>query len=458
MKKFYNEDLIVAIATAVGGGVGIIRISGKDRKNLQNLVENITKSRLNLENLQQRFCYFSQFVDSKNNILDSGLLVYFAAPNSFTGEEVVELHGHGGKIVCQMLLNRCLELGARLANPGEFSQRAFFNEKINLLQAEAIADLVAASTSKAVQSANKSLNGEFSDKISAISEKLTQLRALIEAFLDFPEEDIDFIKDSDAKARLQEILADLTKLLGNARQGKILQSGLNVVLVGKPNVGKSSLMNYFAKEDFAIVSEIAGTTRDTLKSAINLQGIPLNIIDTAGLRDLHQTADEVEKIGIGRTHKEIANADVVIFLQDIFDFQNNENQGENELNIKFPENVPILKVINKIDLCENSENFTEQKNHVFISVKQQIGLQNLEQQLLNLIGWHEDENIFIARERHIIALKKALEFAQNAALLQEPELVAEELRNAQSELAEIVGEITPDDLLDKIFSQFCIGK
>lgn len=458
MKKFYNEDLIVAIATAVGGGVGIIRISGKDRKNLQNLVENITKSRLNLENLQQRFCYFSQFVDSKNNILDSGLLVYFAAPNSFTGEEVVELHGHGGKIVCQMLLNRCLELGARLANPGEFSQRAFFNEKINLLQAEAIADLVAASTSKAVQSANKSLNGEFSDKINAISEKLTQLRALIEAFLDFPEEDIDFIKDSDAKARLQEILADLTKLLGNARQGKILQSGLNVVLVGKPNVGKSSLMNYFAKEDFAIVSEIAGTTRDTLKSAINLQGIPLNIIDTAGLRDLHQTADEVEKIGIGRTHKEIANADVVIFLQDIFDFQNNENQGENELNIKFPENVPILKVINKIDLCENSENFTEQKNHVFISVKQQIGLQNLEQQLLNLIGWHEDENIFIARERHIIALKKALEFAQNAALLQEPELVAEELRNAQSELAEIVGEITPDDLLDKIFSQFCIGK
>lgn len=458
MKKFYNEDLIVAIATAVGGGVGIIRISGKDRKNLQNLVENITKSRLNLENLQQRFCYFSQFVDSKNNILDSGLLVYFAAPNSFTGEEVVELHGHGGKIVCQMLLNRCLELGARLANPGEFSQRAFFNEKINLLQAEAIADLVAASTSKAVQSANKSLNGEFSDKINAISEKLTQLRALIEAFLDFPEEDIDFIKDSDAKARLQEILADLTKLLGNARQGKILQSGLNVVLVGKPNVGKSSLMNYFAKEDFAIVSEIAGTTRDTLKSAINLQGIPLNIIDTAGLRDLHQTADEVEKIGIGRTHKEIANADVVIFLQDIFDFQNNENQGENELNIKFPENVPILKVINKIDLCENSENFTEQKNHVFISVKQQIGLQNLEQQLLNLIGWHENENIFIARERHIIALKKALEFAQNAALLQEPELVAEELRNAQSELAEIVGEITPDDLLDKIFSQFCIGK
>ncbi len=458
MKKFYNEDLIVAIATAVGGGVGIIRISGKDRKNLQNLVENITKSRLNLENLQQRFCYFSQFVDSKNNILDSGLLVYFAAPNSFTGEEVVELHGHGGKIVCQMLLNRCLELGARLANPGEFSQRAFFNEKINLLQAEAIADLVAASTSRAVQSANKSLNGEFSDKINAISEKLTQLRALIEAFLDFPEEDIDFIKDSDAKARLQEILADLTKLLGNARQGKILQSGLNVVLVGKPNVGKSSLMNYFAKEDFAIVSEIAGTTRDTLKSAINLQGIPLNIIDTAGLRDLHQTADEVEKIGICRTHKEIANADVVIFLQDIFDFQNNENQGENELNIKFPENVPILKVINKIDLCENSENFTEQKNHVFISVKQQIGLQNLEQQLLNLIGWHEDENIFIARERHIIALKKALEFAQNAVLLQEPELVAEELRNAQSELAEIVGEITPDDLLDKIFSQFCIGK
>ena len=460
MKKFYNEDLIVAIATAVGGGVGIIRISVKDRKNLQNLVENITKSRLNLENLQQRFCYFSQFVDSKNNILDSGLLVYFAAPNSFTGEEVVELHGHGGKIVCQMLLNRCLELGARLANPGEFSQRAFFNEKINLLQAEAIADLVAASTSKAVQSANKSLNGEFSDKINAISEKLTQLRALIEAFLDFPEEDIDFIKDSDAKARLQDILADLTKLLGNARQGKILQSGLNVVLVGKPNVGKSSLMNYFAKEDFAIVSEIAGTTRDTLKSAINLQGIPLNIIDTAGLRDLHQTADEVEKIGIGRTHKEIANADVVIFLQDIFDFQNNENQGENELNIKFPENVPILKVINKIDLCENSADFanSENQNAVFISVKQQIGLQNLEQQLLNLIGWHEDENIFIARERHIIALKKALEFAQNAALLQEPELVAEELRNAQSELAEIVGEITPDDLLDKIFSQFCIGK
>lgn len=461
MKKFYNEDLIAAIATAVGGGVGIIRISGKDRKNLQNLVENITKSRLKLENLQQRFCYFSQFVDSKNNILDSGLLIYFAAPNSFTGEEVVELHGHGGKIVCQMLLNRCLELGARLANPGEFSQRAFFNEKINLLQAEAIADLVAASTSKAVQSANKSLNGEFSDKINAISEKLTQLRALIEAFLDFPEEDIDFIKDSDAKTRLQEILSDLTKLLSNARQGKILQSGLNVVLVGKPNVGKSSLMNYFAKEDFAIVSEIAGTTRDTLKSAINLQGIPLNIIDTAGLRELHQTADEIEKIGIGRTHKEIANADVVIFLQDIFDLpnskENNKNQNE-QLNIKFPENVPILKVINKIDLCENSENFTEQKNHVFISVKQQIGLQNLEQQLLNLIGWHEDENIFIARERHIIALKKALEFAQNAALLQEPELVAEELRNAQSELSEIVGEITPDDLLDKIFSQFCIGK
>lgn len=453
-QKFYHEDLIVAIATAVGGGIGIIRISGKSKKNLQNLVENITKKRLNLENLTAKHCYFSQFVDAQQNILDSGLLIYFAAPNSFTGEEIIELHGHGGKIVCQMLLNRCLELGARLAKPGEFSQRAFFNQKINLLQAEAIADLVAATTSKAAQCATKSLNGDFSNKIHEISQKIFELRALIEAFLDFPEEEIDFLKDSDTKQKINEILVDLHKLISNARQGKILQSGLNVVLVGKPNVGKSSLMNYFAKEDFAIVSEIAGTTRDTLKSTINLHGIPLNIIDTAGLRDLHQTTDEIEKIGIGRTHKEIANADLIICLNDI-------SQSENSA-INLPKNIPVLQVINKIDLCDATklEKLKNQyaENAVFISVKKRLNLENLEQQLLKLISWNDEETIFIARERHIIALKKALELVELANSLSEAELVAEELRNAQNALAEIVGEITPDDILDKIFSQFCIGK
>lgn len=451
-----KQDTIAAIATAPGrGGVGIIRISGS---NLLPFAFALTG-----KTPRARYATLADFRADDGSTVDTGILLHFPAPHSFTGEDVIELQGHGGPVVLQMLLARCLDLGARLAEPGEFSRRAFLNGKMDLAQAEAVADLIDAATTSAARSAVRSLQGEFSRAIGQLNEELINLRMLVEATLDFPEEDIDFLKAADAFGRLARLQGRLAETFDRAGQGKLLQSGLHVVLAGQPNVGKSSLLNRLAGDDLAIVTPIAGTTRDALRSTIQIEGIPLHIIDTAGLR---ATDDVVEKIGIERSWQEIERADVVLLLADA---RSGLGEADREILARLPKRLQRITVYNKIDLAGRPpERHDEHDAHgdsiaISLSARDGSGIELLRAELLRIAGWHQTEDVFIARERHLRALSSAREHIASARQIVEGarpalELFAEELRLAQHALGEITGEFTADDLLGVIFSRFCIGK
>ena len=444
---------IAAIATAPGrGGIGVVRISGPDLSALAR--------RLFGRELTPRHAHYLPFTGETGEHLDEGIALYFRAPQSYTGEDVLELQGHGGPAVLRRILERCLQagadLGVRLAEPGEFTRRAFLNDRMDLAQAEAVADLIDASSVAAARGAMASLSGEFSARVNALSDRIVHLRMLVEATLDFPEEEIDFLEKYQARPTLQALAADLATLIAQARQGVILREGLHVVLAGKPNVGKSSLLNALAGDDIAIVTPIAGTTRDKVVQEIHIDGVPLHIVDTAGLRD---TDDTVESIGIARTWKEIERADVILHLQDA-------TQPADELDAqivaRLPARTPLLTVFNKVDLLDQP--FQAQAGQLGISAREGAGLDELRARLLALAGWNPGaESPWLARERHVHALQLAAEHleaatehaAQDDRVL---DLFAEELRLAHDSLSSITGKFTSDDLLGEIFSSFCIGK
>jgi tRNA modification GTPase len=442
-------DTIAAIATPPGrGGVGIVRVSGND---LLLFAEALTG-----KHPQPRRATSAEFHAADRQPLDSGLILYFPAPHSFTGEDVLELHGHGGPVVMHALLARCVELGARLAEPGEFSRRAFENDKIDLAQAEGIADLIDAESAQAARAALRSLSGEFSTAVRAITDGLIELRSLIEATLDFPDEEIDPLADTDIVPRLARLRADLTALRTRAREGSVLRSGLTVVLAGLPNVGKSSLLNRLAGEERAIVTEIAGTTRDAVRETIQVEGIPLHIIDTAGLRD---TEDVVEKIGIERSWQEIGKADVIL---QIVDARSGVTPADQAVAARLPAGIERVVVENKCDLAERGagRQVVNTAVHLVLSAKSGAGMQLLHDELLRIAGWRgHGEDALLARARHLEALAEAeTRLALAADQLRQLELAAEELRLAQQALSRITGEFTADDLLGTIFGRFCIGK
>ncbi len=447
-----QKDSIAAIATAPGrGGVGVIRVSGSDLLPFAFALTGKTP--------KPRYATLADFKAADGTTIDSGILLFFPNPNSYTGEDVLELQGHGGPVVMQMVLARCIDLGARLAEPGEFSRRAFLNGKMDLAQAEAVADLIDAATASAARSAVRSLQGEFSRAIGELNDELVNLRMLVEATLDFPEEDIDFLKAANAFGRLERLQLKLAEIFDRAAQGKLLQSGLHVVLAGQPNVGKSSLLNRLAGDDLAIVTPIAGTTRDALRSTIQIEGIPLHIIDTAGLRE---TDDEVEIIGIERSWKEIERSDVVLLLVDA---QGGMTPADGAILARLPEGLQRITIYNKIDLSGAQAERHDEADSIAISLSARSGegIGLLRRELLRIAGWHQTEDIFIARERHLRALSDAQEHLAAARSVVEGaypalELFAEELRLTQRHLGRITGEFTADDLLGVIFSRFCIGK
>ncbi|MCH9771299.1 MAG: tRNA uridine-5-carboxymethylaminomethyl(34) synthesis GTPase MnmE [Betaproteobacteria bacterium] len=446
-----ESSTIAAISTAQGiGGIGVVRLSGKDALKIAKKICNI--------DLTPRKAYTCSFKDKKNTTLDQGIAIHFSSPASFTGEDIVELQGHGGNVVLNLILNACISHGAELAPPGEFTKRAFLNNKIDLSQAESVADLINASTEAAAKSAVNSLRGVFSNKINSLLKNLIELRVFVEACLDFPEEDINFINEGNVNKKLESLKKSVIAILDAARQGQILRDGVKVVLIGQPNVGKSSLMNLLANESKAIVTEIPGTTRDPIKSDINIKGVPIHLVDTAGLRE---TDDIVEKLGIEKTWEAIHEADITLILDDITDASQN---FEDKFKKKLPKGQSII-IKNKIDLLKQkpSINYENDVPHIFISAKKGDGIQLLEKEILKIVGKDHKvshkEDIFMARSRHIDALKK-VNGAINKAIknLEAPELVAEELMIAQKSLSQITGEFSSDDLLGQIFSQFCIGK
>ena len=455
-----HGDAIAAVATAPGrGAVGIVRASGRD---LQALILALC-GRV----LQPRQATLLAFLDADGTPLDRGLALYFPAPHSYTGEDVLELQAHGGPVLLQLLLARCLHAqpGLRLAEPGEFTERAFLNDKLDLAQAEAVADLIDASTEAAARSAARSLSGTFSLEVDRLAQQVVRLRMLVEATLDFPEEEIDFLEAAGARAQLAGIEATLEQALARARQGALLREGLSVVLAGQPNVGKSSLLNALAGAELAIVTPIPGTTRDKVSQTIQIEGVPLHVVDTAGLRGPDQAADEVERIGIGRSWQAIAQADAVVFLHDLTrsglpDY----DAAEADIAARLPAGVPVLHVYNKADLYDPLGLSVPPGSGVLLSARTGQGLDALRQQLLHQAGWQAaPEGLFTARTRHVEALRRALVHVHaaeahasqgNAAL----ELLAEELRLAHRALGEITGEFSNEDLLGVIFSSFCIGK
>jgi tRNA modification GTPase len=447
---------IVAIATAPGkAGVGIVRISGAG---LQELAFAITNTRL-----QPRKATLVDLRNQDGRIIERCLAIYFATPHSFTGEDVLELQCHGGPQLLDLVVQRCLQLGHQaglaIADPGEFSLRAFLNEKIDLAQAEAIADLIDAQSHAAVMGAARSLQGAFSDDIHQLVQALTQLRILVESTLDFPEEEIEFLENAHARQQLNDIQEQLQRLLGAAKQGQILRDGVQLVLVGTPNVGKSSLLNCLAGEEVAIVTAVAGTTRDRVKQSITLDGVPIHIIDTAGLR---KTSDEVEAIGIERTWASIRTADLLLYIEAP-DAETSDEALYAEVVAALPAGCTSLRLLNKADLLGAVNSATE-PDTLFISAKTGAGIPELKNAILTRVGWRAgQEDVLISRQRHIDCLKHA-EAALNKASLyalqgnRALELFAEELRLAQEHLGQITGRLLPDDLLGKIFSQFCIGK
>jgi tRNA modification GTPase len=453
-----HDQPIAAIATAPGrGAVGIVRVSAPS---VAAVVQALCG-----RSLKPREATYLPFLAADGSTIDQGLAIHFPAPHSYTGEDVLELQAHGGPVVLQLLLARCLEAGApiglRVAQPGEFTQRAFLNDKIDLAQAEAIADLIDASTEAAARSASRSMSGEFSREIHALRDALIHLRMLVEATLDFPEEEIDFLKKADAQGQLERLQQTLARVMQRARQGALLREGIKVVIAGQPNAGKSSLLNALAGAELAIVTPVPGTTRDVVSQTIQIEGVPLHVIDTAGLRD---SQDHVEKIGIERAWGQIEKADAVLFLHDLTRWQTAEYAEADQaiargLAQKLPKTVPVIDVLNKVDAVAESAG-----EGIRLSAKTGTGLDELRHKLLQVAGWQAaPEGVYIARERHVQALREVDEhLAQAAAHLaaqaQSLELLAEELRLAQNALNEITGEFTSDDLLGVIFSSFCIGK
>ena len=442
-------DTIAAIATASGaGGIGVVRVSGHLSQSIAIQVLDHCPA--------PRHAAYLPFYDANQQLIDRGIAIYYQNPHSYTGEDVLELQAHGGTALMQILLARCIELGARQAEPGEFTRRAYLNDKIDLAQAEAVADVINASTIEAARSAMRSLSGEFSNSINQVLAKLINLRMYVEACLDFPEEEIDFITQGKVADKLEAIAAELKLVFAKAKQGSLLREGLHIVLVGQPNVGKSSLMNQLSGEEVAIVTPIAGTTRDSIKNMIQISGLPLNIIDTAGLRD---TNDEVEKIGIARTYQALENAQVALLL---IDAAHGISDKEKSILSCLPQEIDKIWVHNKIDTTKETAKIVEKagETHIYISAKTGAGVDLLKQHLLNIAGYQQNsEGIFMARTRHLEALKQVdahLQLAQKNR--HQAELIAEELRLAQVALNSITGEFTPDDLLGEIFSKFCIGK
>jgi tRNA modification GTPase len=460
----FDSFPIAAIATAPGrGGIGVVRLSGKG---VAALAATLCRLPAGSE-LTPRHATYTSFINADGSMIDQGLAIYFKAPHSYTGEDVLELQGHGGPVVLQMLLARCLEagqaIGLRLAQPGEFTQRAFMNDKLDLAQAEAVADLIDASTEAAAKSASQSLSGKFSEAIKALVDKVVHLRMLVEATLDFPEEEIDFLQKSDARGQLTRISAELDNVFNQAAQGAILRDGLNIVLAGQPNVGKSSLLNALAGSDVAIVTPIAGTTRDKVTETIQIEGIPVNVIDTAGIREDEHTHDEVERIGIARTWTAVEGADAIMH---VLDASLGPTLEDEQIITRFPPNVPVLRIWNKIDLSGHKPavDAMDDSTHIYLSASDHVGIDLLRAELLRVVGWQQTgESLYLARERHLIALKAArlhLDHAEQLAAHddQSLDLFAEELRLTQERLNSITGEFTSDDLLGVIFSRFCIGK
>ncbi len=454
-----HQDPIAAIATAPGrGAVGILRVSS--RQDLSPLI-----AALCARPLQPRQATYLPFLDAAGEAIDQGLALLFPAPHSYTGEHVLELQAHGGPVVLQLLLARCLEAGAglaiRLAEPGEFTQRAFLNGKLDLAQAEAVSDLIDASTEAAARSASRALAGALSSEVGVLRDALIKLRMLVEATLDFPEEEIDFLEQADALGQLARLQVRLLAVLQRTRQGAILREGIKVVLAGQPNVGKSSLLNALAGAELAIVTAVPGTTRDKVSQTIQIEGVPLHISDTAGLRD---TDDEVERIGVARSWDAIADADVLLFMHDLTRLgQPDYEAGDQVIQARLAAIPPerILQVYNKADAAAFDG---RPAGALMLSAKSGQGLADLRQRLLQQVGWQATpEGLFIARERHVQALKRTndhLTLALAVATQTPPalDLLAEELRLSHDALGEITGSFSADDLLGEIFSKFCIGK
>jgi len=447
------KALIAAIATAPGrGGIGVVRVSGIG---VAAIIGGVTATR---EPIKPRVATLARFLDAGGNAIDEGIALYFPSPHSYTGEDVLELQGHGGPAVMQLLLRRCLELGCRIARPGEFTERAFLNGRLDLAQAEGVADLIEASSAEAAKSAARTLTGEFSACVHALTRRLTDLRVHVEACIDFPEEEIDPADRAAQQMKLKEIRALQADLARKAKQGAVLRDGITVVLIGRPNVGKSSLLNRLAGDDIAIVTPVAGTTRDHVRASILLEGVPVQLIDTAGLR---ATDDEVEQIGIARTWGAIEKAGAALFITVA-----GEPDGSREVELlgQLPESLNVIRVRNKIDLLGELSvsrgTMADGVGRVDVSAKTGQGIDELRGQLLRLAGWQPgNEGAFLARERHLAALSEASAHTDAAATMHgQDELFAEELRLAQRALSRITGEFTADDLLGEIFGNFCIGK
>ena len=473
-----HQDPIIAIATAPGrGAVGIVRISGPHLKTWADAFCG--------KPLQARQAHYLPFNDNKGEPIDQGLAIFFPGPHSYTGEDVLELQAHGGPVVLQLLIARCIELaesvnphtgkvllqGLRLAQAGEFTRRAFLNDKIDLAQAEAIADLIDASTSAAARSASRSLAGVFSQEIHTLRDSLVHLRMLVEATLDFPEEEIDFLQKADAQGQLERLQKQLEKVLVRTQQGALLREGIKVVIAGQPNAGKSSLLNALAGAELAIVTPIAGTTRDVVQQTIQIEGVPIHIIDTAGLRE-GEGIDEVEQIGIQRAWAQIAGADAVLFLHDLTrshdpEYLQADLKIQGSLAAQLPHGVTVLNVWNKFDLAPDAStprNTDKASHDIDLSAKTGLGIEQLRAKLLQTAGWQPaSEGLYLARARHVQALKRVQSHIEMAdahlrAQAQSLDLLAEELRLSQTALNEITGEFNADDLLGVIFSSFCIGK
>lgn len=450
-----NADTIVAIATAPGrGGIGIVRLSGPRALDIGQAITG--------RQLRPRYAHFTPFYAGDGSLLDEGVAIYFAAPNSFTGEDCVELQGHGGPVVLDSVLHTCVQHGARLADPGEFSKRAYLNDKLDLAQAEAIADLIDATSRQSARNALSSLQGQFSQRIHQLVDALTQLRIYVEAAIDFPEEEIDFLSDGNIARQLSAVRSDLRDLLQHSQQGVLLREGIRVAIAGRPNAGKSSLLNALVERNAAIVTDIEGTTRDVLREYIQLDGLPLHLIDTAGLRS---NPDEVERIGIERAQAEFAQADRILLVVDV----NREPELELEkiwpsFIGELPDLTKLTVVANKIDQGTESSRIDPGPHYprIYLSAQEGDGLDLLKQHLKAIAGYTgAGEGSFTARRRHLDALERAQEFLDKAELQLRHgagELVAEDLRASQQALGEITGQVTADDLLGKIFSSFCIGK
>lgn len=443
------HDTIAAIATASGaGGIGVVRVSGA----LASAIAVAILGRCP----PPRHAAYLDFNDADGELIDRGIAIFYPNPHSYTGEDVLELQGHGGTALMQLLLSRCISLGARQAQPGEFTQRAFLNDKMDLAQAEAVADVINAATVQAAKSAVRSLSGEFSQTVNRLLQALIELRMYVEACLDFPEEEIDFITQGRVVEKIELNQVALADIFSKAKQGALLREGIHVVLIGQPNVGKSSLMNALAGEEVAIVTAIAGTTRDTIKSAIQIEGVPLHVIDTAGLRE---TEDEVEKFGIARTWRATETANIALLL---LDSTHGITDVEKSILDRLPHEIAKIWVHNKIDVSRETSKIETvgHETHVYLSAKTGDGLVLLKNQLLKLVGYQfSGEGVFMARARHLEALDLVRQHLSNArAQMGSAELIAEELRLAQEALSQITGEYTPDDLLGEIFTKFCIGK